>query len=223
LEELVNRIKAIIFDLDGTLIDSTDQIYQAVSRTRKEFGYPEINLNQVQSKVGLQAKELFSNLGLRDLEEEDSVVHVFRQHLLNLNLDESHLYDGVFDLLKWAKANKFVMTVATNKPHHLAVKALGETKILDFFEYVVGSDNLPSKPDPAIIDQCLDLMKVDRDFACMIGDRVEDTLAAKAAGIKAYGVIQGPHSAERHIEAGAEKTFQSFALLTNFVKLGGLE
>jgi phosphoglycolate phosphatase len=222
MEELVKRIKAIIFDLDGTLIDSTDQIYQAVSLTRKDLGFPEENLSEVESKIGLQARELFSNLGLSG-PEESSLVEVFRRHLLNLRLDQSNLFDGVPKLLMWGKENEFRMAVATNKPRHLAIKVLEETGILGFFDHVEGSDNLPSKPNPAIIDRCLEILTVDRDFACMIGDRLEDTLAARASGIKAYGVIQGPHSSEKHIEAGAEKTFQNFHSLLDFVELGGLQ
>jgi len=222
MEELVKRIKAIIFDLDGTLIDSTDQIYQAVSLTRKELGFPNIDLDQVQLKIGLQASELFSNLDLSG-PEESSAVEVFRRHLLNLKLDQSHLFDGVPKLLMWGKENEYRMAVATNKPRHLAIKSLEETGILRFFDHVEGSDDLPSKPNPAIINRCLEILTVDRDFACMIGDRVEDTLAARASGIKAYGVIQGPHALEKHIEAGAEKTFQSFHALLDFVELGGLQ
>ena len=187
------------------------------------MGYPEITLNQVQSKIGLQARELFANLDLSDPKAEESVVQVFRQHLLNIKLNQSHLFDGVSELLTWAKNNDYRMAIATNKPRYLAIKALDETGILEFFEFVEGSDNLPSKPSPEIIVRCLDFLSANRNSVSMIGDRVEDTLAAKAAGIKAYGLIQGPHSAEKHIEAGAEKTFQNFASLLDFFKLGGLK
>jgi len=187
------------------------------------LGFPEVTLNEVQSKIGLQARELFGNLGLSHPKAEESVVQVFRQHLLNLKLDQSHLFDGAFELLMWAKKNEYRMAIATNKPRYLAIKVLEETGILEFFEFVEGSDNLPSKPSPEIIVRCLDFLTLHRNFVCMIGDRVEDTLAAKAAGIKAYGLIQGPHSTEEHIKAGAEKAFRNFESLLEFVKLGGLK
>ena len=219
---MVTRIKAIIFDLDGTLIDSTNQIYQAVSLTRKHLGYPDLNINLMKSKIGLPAKELFSDLSLSDY-VADSAVIVFRELLLNLKLEQSDLFEGVFDLLEWAQQHNFKMAVATNKPLNLAIKALKETGIEEFFEHVEGSDNLPSKPNPAMINRCLDVLKVDKDLACMIGDRVEDTLAANSSCVKAIGILQGTHTAEKHIEAGAEQTFQDFGLLLEFVKLGGLD
>jgi len=74
-----------------------------------------------------------------------------------------------------------------------------------------------------MINRCLDVLKVDKDLACMIGDRVEDTLAANSSCVKAIGILQGTHTAEKHIEAGAEQTFQDFGLLLEFVKLGGLD
>ena len=208
--------------MDGTLIDSTNQIYEAVVLTRKNKGYPDLNLAQIQSKIGLQARELFSDLNL-SAPEEESAIDFFRRHLLSLKLDQSHLFDGVFELLIWARENKIRMAVATNKPRNLALKVLEDTGIAEFFEHVEGSDNLPSKPNPAIITRCLDVLEVERHLVCMIGDRVEDTLAAKKSGVQAFGVIQGPHTSEAHIEAGAEKTFQNFNSLLDFFKLGGLE
>jgi len=218
---LVTSINAIFFDLDGTLIDSTDQIHEAVALTRKNKSYPDLSLAHIQSKIGLQARELFSDLTL-SAPEEESAVRLFRQHLLSIELNQSYLFDGVFDLLIWARENKIRMAVATNKPRNLALKVLQDTGIAEFFQHVEGSDNLPSKPHPAIITRCLDVLKVEKHLACMIGDRVEDTLAAKKSGVKAFGVIQGPHTSESHIEAGAEKTFQNFNSLLDFFKLGGL-
>jgi phosphoglycolate phosphatase len=220
LEELVKRIKALFFDLDGTLINSTNQIFQAVSQTRKELGYSATTLSQVELNIGLHAKELFRNLGLNN-HEEALVIGLFRQNLASIKLDQSNLFDGVFELLTWARDTEFRMAVATNKPRHLATKVLEETGIAKFFEHVEGSDYLPPKPHPAIINRCLDVLKVEKHLVCMVGDRVEDTLAAKASGVKAISVIQGTHTAEAHIGAGAEKTFPNFVSLLDYFKAGG--
>jgi len=222
LEELVTRIKAIFFDLDGTLVDSTDQIYKAVSSTRKIAGFPEVSSRDVLSKIGLEARELFSDLNLSSIEVE-RLVQDFRSHLIGLKLDQTHLFKGVIEFLEWACENNFRMAVATNKPKTLAIKVLQDTGIKDFFEFIEGADDLPPKPNPAIIIQNLENLKMVPNEVCMIGDRVEDTLAAKALGVRAYGVIQGPHSSDEHFEAGADKTFANFELILEFAKFGGFK
>ena len=104
------------------------------------------------------------------------------------------------------------MGVATNKPTALAIQSLIDSGIHDYFDFIVGVDNSPPKPDPAIVLKCLELMSIEPHEAVMVGDRIEDVLAARAAKVLAIGIVQGVHSEENLLMNGAESTFHSMWL-----------
>ncbi len=203
----LNLVKnSIIFDLDGTLVDTTDQIYSAVYLTRELSHYAQVSKETLVSKIGLAASELFSDLNLNNT-ETIKAVNNFRKHLSNIKLSERNLFPCVMDLLNLLISRNFLLSVGTNKPYWVADKTLKECKIREKFHFVVGGDSLPLKPDKAIIENCLKRLNATSAAAIMIGDRIEDIRAATSASVVACGVLQGVHDKNQLFEAGAKKVF----------------
>lgn len=196
----------VIFDLDGTLVNTIDQICNAVYSTRELFDFAQVSKETLVTKIGLAASELFSDLNLNNTETV-KVVETFRKHLGNIKLSELNLFPCVIDLLNLLISRNFILSVGTNKPYWLADKTLKECKIREKFSFVVGGEALPLKPDKSIIENCLKHSNSTAATAIMIGDRVEDMYAATSASVVAYGVLQGVHDANQLFEAGAKKVF----------------
>jgi len=197
---------AVLFDLDGTLIDSSHQITQAVSVTRRIMGFPHISATELLPKIGLPAKELFFDLNLNDEETDDAVMR-FREALTNTPLAPEDAYKSANELLKLLSSRGYFIGVATNKPSQLARKALQETSLLEFCNVVVGAESLPAKPSPAILNECRRTTSFPEQNCLMIGDRVEDMLAAVSAGMRAIGLSQGVHTEDMLVNSGANPVF----------------
>ena len=219
MEKLGLNKKLIIFDLDGTLIDSTKQIVSAVDAARAKLKLPNANPEFLESKIGLPAKELFSDLEL-NTEDTDNAVAIFREHLKIIRINQSDVFESVFELLSSLKKMDLILSVATNKPTDLAKIALANVELLDFFDLVLGSDNLMPKPDPAILNYCLMHFGVEAAQAVMLGDRVEDMRAAHSAGVSGVGILQGTHKISELIDAGANRVFSNISEILVLVNKG---
>lgn len=204
------RIKAFLFDLDGTLVNSANQIFEAVELTRTELRFDAAPATFIHSKIGLPAKDLFEDLNLQD-PELSKAVELFRSNLSKIRLSKNDLYVGVSQMLRFLNEKGFKLGVATNKPTLLAVQSLSDTGIHGYFDFIVGAENHPPKPDPTIILKCLEFLLIEPHQATMVGDRIEDILAAKAAKVVAIGIAQGTHSEEDFLAKGADSTFTNMS------------
>lgn len=202
------KVEVVLFDLDGTLLDSTSQISEAVALTRQKLQLPPANVKYLQSVIGLPAEYLFGDLSLQSNEIEFAVKN-FRMFLENSKLDASNLFESSTELLYSLRTKGIRLAVATNKPSHLATKALLDSGILGYFDHTVGAEELPHKPSPAILNRAINLLNSKPEVALMVGDRSEDIYAAKSAGVHSFGIAQGPHSSAELMNAGAERVFPS--------------
>ena len=221
LGRIGHKINAYLFDLDGTLVDSANQIFQAVELARAELKYTSAPDKVIYSKIGLPAKDLFEDLDLSESELLNAV-KLFRYNLSKIKLSGNNLFSGVPELLQLLAQKGIKLGVATNKPTVLAIQSLSDSGILNYFDFVVGADHHPPKPDPAIILTCLQLMLIEPHNAVMIGDRTEDVLAAKAAKVLPIGIAQGAHNEEHLMNSGAGRTFQNMSLLYQKITEGGV-
>ena len=184
----------ILFDLDGTLVDTAPDLMIAHNHVMKKFGYETKSTDDIRKLVGQgagsligrsvwgQAKKEFGEIDDRKIKKE--MVKEFIDFYGKNIVKESKLVNGVYDFLKWSKNNKISMGVCTNKQEYLAVDLLKQIKIYDFFEYVAGSNTFEfCKPDPRHLTNVIEIMQGDIKKSIMIGDSETDGNAAKAAGI----------------------------------------
>ena len=206
----------IMFDLDGTLVNTVDSIIICANKVRVLHHFPERDPSEIYSKVGLPPKEFFNDL---DLSPEQSIKLVadFRIELNDMNFDDSDLYPGTCELLEFFKGQGVPLAIATNKPTANAELLLAKTAISGYFVTVQGSDGLNPKPHPDI------LLKVSSDLginkAIMVGDRSEDIIAANEAGFQSIGLAQTFHSKSELESSGAFLVFEGMQDLAKAVDL----
>ena len=184
----------ILFDLDGTLVDTAPDLMRAHNHVMKKFGYPTKSTDEIRNLVGQgagamlgrsiwgQAKKEFGKVQDKKIKEEmvKDFVEFYGKNIVN----ESTLINGVKDFLIWAKEKNISMGVCTNKQEHLAVDLLKKIGIYDFFEYVAGHNTFDyCKPDPRHLTSVIDILNGDIKKSLMIGDSETDANAAKDAGI----------------------------------------
>ena len=184
----------ILFDLDGTLVDTAPDLLTAHNHVMEKFGYKTKNLDQIKDLVGKGAavmlgrsvwgsarKELSK---IDDQKIKDKMVNEFIDFYGKNIVVKSKLVNGVYNFLSWAKSNDISMGVVTNKQEHLAVDLLKKIKIYDFFEYVAGRNTFEyCKPDPRHLTNTIEIMNGAINKSLMIGDSENDADAAKSAGI----------------------------------------
>ena len=184
----------ILFDLDGTLVDTSPDLMNAHNHVMRKFGYPTKSTEDIRNLVGKgagaligrsiwgQAKKEFSKV--LDEKIKDEMVKEFVNFYGKNIVNESTLVTGVKDFLIWCKEQNISMAVCTNKQEHLSNDLLKKIGIYDFFEYVAGSDTFDyCKPDPRHLTNVVEILDGDLNKTIMIGDSETDANAAKAAEI----------------------------------------
>ncbi len=184
----------ILFDLDGTLVDTAPDLMHAHNHVMKKFGYPTKSTEQIRNLVGQgagamlgrsiwgQAKKEFSKVNDEKIKKEmvSEFVDFYGKNIIN----ESTLINGVKEFLKWCKEKDISMAVCTNKQEYLSNDLLKKIGIYDYFEYVAGSDTFDyCKPDPRHLTTVVEILDGDLKKTMMIGDSETDANAAKAAEI----------------------------------------
>ena len=184
----------ILFDLDGTLVDTAPDLMHAHNFVMKKYGYPTKSTNEIRTLVGKgagaligrsiwgQAKKEFHSVEDKKIKEQMSkdFIAFYGKNIVK----ESTLIDGVKEFLKWCKEENISMAVCTNKTEHLAIDLLKKIGIYDYFEYVAGSDTFDyCKPDPRHITSIIEIIGGDVKKSLMFGDSETDANAAKGASV----------------------------------------
>ena len=180
----------LLFDLDGTLVDSVVDLTCALNLLGKELGRSPLSTERVRTIVGDGATKLIKRaFGEENFQYEQlqRFLAIYREHLI----DTTRCYPGIEMLLDRHPAEK--LAVITNKPHSLSVALLEGLGLAGHFKVVIGGDSYPQKkPDPLPVLKALELLGAPVDRAVMIGDHHTDLHAGKGAGIAtcfcAYGL-----------------------------------
>ena len=190
----MKQIFTVLFDLDGTLVDTAPDLMRAHNHVMKKFGYPTKSTNEIRNLVGQgagamlgrsiwgQAKKEFGKVQNEKIKKEmiDAFVDYYGKNIIN----ESTLINGAKEFLKWCKERNISMAVCTNKQEHLAIDLLKKIGIYDYFEYVAGSNTFNyCKPDPRHLTNVIEILGGEIKRSIMIGDSETDANAGKNAGI----------------------------------------
>ena len=185
----------IIFDLDGTLVDSASEIHEAVAFVCAEHGLRIPTQEYIHRKTGSPPIEFFLDHGC-ELVQAKLLVLIFRQRLAEHAGNPDCVYEGVTQVLADLHQRGKRLSLATTKPSQLAILLLKRYGLASFFAHIQGTDPpLKHKPNPDIIEACIshapDLK------AIMVGDTCFDIEAATQAGIDSVGITLGAHGKEK--------------------------
>ena len=184
----------LIFDLDGTLIDSSGDLVASLNTTLSHLGRRSLDAATVISYVGNGARVLVQRaLGPEASEAESAAaLDFFLRHYGAHPVVHTRLYPGLRTALEDASAARHTLAVLTNKPHELSLEILDRLEIAVYFRQVVGGGLLPAnKPQPVGIRHLMNLTGYGESETVMIGDSAVDVQTARNAGVKAWGVKWG--------------------------------
>lgn len=190
--------KLIMFDLDGTLVDSVPDLAVAVDKMLAQLGRPPAGLDAVRHWVGNGAPVLVRRALANDIDHSD-VDDALAEQGLELFMQayaEKHeftqVYPGVRETLKWLQKQGIEMALITNKPERFVAPLLDEMKLGRFFRWIVGGDTMPQKkPDPAALFFVMKMAGVPASQSLFVGDSRSDVQAAKAAGVACVALSYG--------------------------------
>ena len=198
----------LIFDLDGTLIDSFDQIASISNRVRRTLGVTEIPEPEVKSKIGLPVESLFFDFSPDRLPK---VVEMFREYLHEQISLHNPAFKGSRNLLLQLKQYGYGVAVATSKPHILACEVIANSELDQLVDFVQGVDGFLPKPDPEVIKRCQARLRA--QIYIMVGDRPEDMLAGIKSNCYTVGIAQGTFNEIELRTCGAHESFESIKAL----------
>ncbi|WP_353229545.1 HAD-IA family hydrolase [Novosphingobium sp.] len=211
-----------IFDCDGTLVDSQADIAEAMEAAFAAHGLRAPPRTAIRRIVGLSLGEAIRQLAPHtDPETAASLVQAYKDAFRSrraAGVVEEPLYDGIAALVANLAASGWLLGVATGKSDRGLAHCLDRHGLAGHFVTLQTADRHPSKPDPAMIEACLDATGADRDQTVMIGDTAYDMAMAVNAGVRAIGVDWGYHHPDDLFAAGAEVVAGSVAQLHLLLK-----
>jgi phosphoglycolate phosphatase len=214
-------LSAIIFDLDGTLVDSARDLRDAANILLAEEGLRAVTLGETKAMIGdgvarLVERALAATGG--DLARLPVLAERFLAIYEANASRHTQAYPGVPDTLDVLKRLGLRLAVVTNKPRSATMHILDTLRLAPFFDTVVGGDTLPErKPHPAPILLALKQLGVGPEAALMVGDNYHDMRAARAAGVRAFAVTYG-YSHKPHAELGADRLLERMSELLPIVE-----
>lgn len=183
--------KYIIFDLDGTLLNTSDGIIKSIDNTIKEMGLPDISFEMKKSFIGPPISESLKRI--YDISDKKAKVghDIFRKIYENNYLYNASIYDGIIDLLELLKINDIYMAIATYKKEDHAKKIISHFKLDNYFKIIKGSDKGNNLTKVDIIKNCLIYSNISNSEILMIGDTESDYKATLKLDIDFLGVTYG--------------------------------
>lgn len=200
------KYKAVLFDMDGTVLDTLEDLWDAVNATLRAFDMPERSFEEVRCFVGNGALRLFEQAVAPGSSQETVLEALawFKEYYDRHCLIKTAPYDGIMPLLAELKAQGVKLAVVSNKPHS-AVMELSKLFFSDYMEYSIGQqDSIARKPAPDMLYLALEKMGLELSDCVYIGDSEVDVATAKNAGMDCIAVSWGFRTVAELEAAGAE-------------------
>lgn len=213
------KYKLVIFDLDGTVLDTLGDLCNSVNYALKSYNLPERSLDEVRTFVGNGIRRLI-DLSVPEntaLSVTDSVFDAFKAHYKEHSSDNTKPYDGIAELLGELKEKGILTAVVSNKAH-FAVKDLADRYFDGLFSYVSGEkEGIPRKPAPDMVQNAIEFFGVSSEDAVYVGDSEVDIMTAKNCGIDSIIVTWGFRDKEILINSGAKILADDIITLKNML------
>jgi phosphoglycolate phosphatase len=221
---LFQNRKAVLIDLDGTLVDSVPDLANAIDQMMLQLAMPARGIDAVTEWIGNGAGRLVKRALVNSMEGEPSealfqkALPLFEVAYAANNGKHSYLYDGVEVGLNYLQQQGYRLGCVTNKPIAFTLPLLEAMGIADFFDVTIGGDQVERiKPDPQPLLMAAEKLRVDPKQAVMLGDSVSDVMAARAAGMPiicvSYGYNHGQDIRSHHPDAVIDSLAQLKTLI----------
>ncbi len=215
--------KAVIFDLDGTLLNTINTIEYYCNTALEKYGFNPVPVDKYKHFVGNGAKLLIERAMSYTREwTDDEFEKVFALYNELYDADTLYLtapYNGIVDMLKSLKEQGYKTAVLSNKPHFATVDVVNKIFGDDIFDIVRGGmDGVPLKPDPTAVFEIMKELNVSEEEVVFVGDTKVDIATGKNAGLFAIGVLWGFRDEAELTAAGADVIIDDAKEILNIVK-----
>lgn len=202
----MRQYSTYIFDLDGTLLYTLDDLASSVNHAMREFGFPEHSIEDVRKMVGNGIKKLIERAipSGKENPQYDKVYSVFIEYYLKHSLDTTRPYDGIIEMLRSLKKQGKKMAVVSNK-YYKATEELCRHFFNDYISVAIGeSENIRKKPAPDSVLEAIRRLGVDKEDCVYVGDSEVDVETARNSGLPCISVLWGFREKDFLVEHGAE-------------------
>ena len=210
----MNQIYTILFDLDGTIVNTAPDLMAAHNHVMRKFGHSEKKLEDIKSLAGKGAWVMMQRSFKEEIKDEKTKKEMTKEFIdfYSKNIDKNSVpIKCAIDFFNWAKNKNISMAVCTNKQERLAVDLLKKLNLLNFFDYVAGSDTFSfNKPDPRHLTGVVEIIGGDLKKTIMVGDSEVDAMSAQNANLPFVLVRDG-------YTEKTEKDIKHDVLISDFV------
>jgi phosphoglycolate phosphatase len=218
----------ILFDLDGTLVNTAPDLMLAHNYVMKKYGYDERKISDIKKLAGKGSKVMLTR-SMHELAEltgknkkSENIVNEMTKEFVDFYskniVKESTLNEGVLDFLSWCKSNSISMAVCTNKQEHLSIDLLKKIKIYHFFDYIAGGNTFNyNKPDPRHLTDVIEIIGGDVNKSIMIGDSETDSNAANNAKLP-FVLIEDGYTEKKIDQIYHDHSVKDFVGLEKIIK-----
>ena len=219
-----SRFRLVMFDLDGTLVETAPEIFDAVDDTLRELSLPSVTQQQVNDWIGHGTRELLIQAlawsrrvppaQVRDAEDLPVALHEFDRNYQRRCGTRSELYPHVRDVLEALRREGVKLAVVTNKEGRYTQVVLDVHGLTPLFDMVISGDTLSrKKPDPTGVHHCLSRFGVPVAEALFVGDSSIDIATARAAGVEVWALPYGYNMGQHIADCGADRVIDDFRAL----------
>lgn len=206
----MNKIKLIVFDLDGTLVSSHKTIYEATIHT---LNYIKINVEIPEKKfyemIGLHFEDIFNEFGFK-VNDFEEFINIYKSIYFDF-INYSHLYEGVEKTLSLLKEKNFLISLLTTKGQDQAEKLISHFKINEYFDLIMGRRNgIKHKPSPEPLIKICDELNINVNETIIVGDTELDIECGKNAGAKTCAVTYGYRTKNYLLELSPDYVIDKF-------------
>jgi len=213
------KYELIVFDWDGTLMDSEARIVTCMQHAAADAGFPIPADAAARDIIGLGMKEAVERLFPdADVKGVNSLIDAYREHWLGNHVEAATMFSGARELVSGLRQSGYLLAVATGKSRRGLDKALVESGLGDLFHATRCADETFSKPHPQMLEEILTDLDMPPAAAVVIGDTEYDMQMASSARVDAVGVSHGVHSTERLLAQGALRCFDDLHQLSGWLQ-----
>ena len=207
--------KIILFDLDGTLIDSTEAILESFAVAFETFSENVPHEELIKAEIGHPLDVMFHTLGVPQ-EKVDDYVHAYKMHYREISCAKTVLLAGAKEAVEVAAKNA-TLGVVTTKTAKYSIELLEHMGLMSYFEVLIGREDVQKpKPDPEPIQKALQKLPSDTNSIWMVGDTCMDMLAAKSENVGAVGVTCG-YGTDESLASCTENIYQNALEAVRFI------
>ena len=208
----------ILFDFDGTLVDTKNDVWQGLNYTREQFGLAPLTAKEVTQVLGPDKAEFLALVYPNSTDEEkDNFLAIFQDYYFERCLVSTQFFPGMLDVVK--SLNGMKLAIASNKPRAFIEKILKGLNADHFFSYLISPEDVDyAKPHPEMVFKAMGALQATPEKTLLVGDTEKDVLAGKAAGVAVCFARYGYGSFDRLQDTKPDYVIQEPEALLNILK-----